>query len=54
MGAYNKQYKQQRWRCEKYDHKPGNQRCPENKNKKEENLTQNHFQLWTLFSMGNN
>ena len=34
---YNKQYKQQCWQCGKYDHKPGNWRCPKNKNEKEEN-----------------
>ena len=37
MGAYNKQDKQQCQKCGKYGHKPGGQRCPENKNEKEEN-----------------
>ena len=37
MGAYNKQYKQQCWKCGKYGHKPGDRRCPENKNDKHEN-----------------
>ena len=37
MGAYNKKYKQQCQRCGEYGHKHGNQRCPKNKNKKEEN-----------------
>ena len=37
MGAYNKKYKQQCRKCGKYDHKPDDRRCPENKNEKEEN-----------------
>ena len=37
LGAYNEQYKQQCRKCGKYCHKPGNRRCPENKNEKEEN-----------------
>ena len=31
LNAHNKQYKQQCQRCGKYDHKPGNWRCPKNK-----------------------
>ena len=37
LGAYNKQYKQGYQRCGKYGYKPGDRRCPENKNEKEEN-----------------
>ena len=37
LGAFNKQYKQRYQRCGKYGHKPGNWRCPENKNEREEN-----------------
>ena len=35
MGIYNKLYKQQCRKCGKYDHKPGDKKCPENKNEKE-------------------
>ena len=37
LGAWNKQYKQQCQKCGRYGHKPGNRRCPENKNEKIEN-----------------
>ena len=33
LGAYNKQYKQQCQICEKYGHKSGDWKCPENKNR---------------------
>ena len=36
LGACNKQYKQWYRKCGKYGHKPGDKRCPENKNEKEE------------------
>ena len=36
LRAYNKQCKQRCHKCSKYSHKPGNQKCPENKNEKEE------------------
>ena len=31
LGTYNKQYKQLCHKCGKYDHKPGDYKCPENK-----------------------
>ena len=37
LKAYNKQYQQRCRQCGKYSHKPGDRRCPENKNEKEEN-----------------
>ena len=37
MGAYNMQCKQRCQKCGEYGHKPGNRRCPENKNKKDKN-----------------
>ena len=37
LGVHDKQYKQRCRKCGKYGHKPGDWRCPENKNKKEEN-----------------
>ena len=37
MVAYDKQYKQQCQKCGQFGHKPGNRRCLENKNEKEEN-----------------
>ena len=36
LGAYNKQYKQRCCKYGKYSHKPGDQKCPENKIGKEE------------------
>ena len=35
LGTYNKQYKQRCRKCGKYSHKPGDKRCPENKNEKQ-------------------
>ena len=40
---YNKQYKQQCQQCGKYGHKPGDWRCPECSNKKEENKKKNEY-----------
>ena len=31
LRAYNKQYKQRCYKCGKYNHKPGNCKCPENR-----------------------
>ena len=40
---YNKLYKQQCQQCEKYGHKAGDWRCPENNNKKEESEKKNEY-----------
>ena len=37
LNVYNRQYKQRCWQCGKYGHKPGDRRCPENRNVNEEN-----------------
>ena len=37
LDAQNKQHKEQCRKCGNYGHKPGGQRCPENKDEKEEN-----------------
>ena len=36
LGAFNKQNKQLCRKCGEYGHKPGDKRCPENKNEEEE------------------